>query len=381
MALARLGLLAWLAWLGAGCAERGDRFCQLGAERTVARSVALEFDGIELLPWGDGALALWSDSGGLFARALDRHAQPTGEARRVGARCAGGLAVLARDDGLELACSSPAADGKHADGGGLAVYQLDRELKAQRRRRVGAAGPLSAGVALGRDGRELAVAWHDGAPDAHRVWWASLAAGAEPPRVLSTTGRMAAAPSLAVRDGQARVAWAERWLHQGELRSRVAYWDGSGTGRNMLPVAHLQAMPQLIELGGQPLLAYRDRRGKGDRTGLYLTRVAGRGELVGETARVGRADGVGRPALAPCMGGLVTATPRTYGADYFVGINWLDRGLTRVRGEQQFYEDTHAFSRAAVACVGDQALILIAEYAELHDADGAALRAVPYRCR
>jgi hypothetical protein len=96
--------------------------------------------------------------------------------------------------------------------------------------------------------------------------------------------------------------------------------------------------------------------------------------------RVGRADGVGRPAIAPCMEGVVVATPRTYGGDYFVGVNWLDRELTRTRGEQQFYEDSHAFTQVAAACLGDHALLLIAEFPQLHSAS-SALRAVPYRCR
>ena len=80
------------------------------------------------------------------------------------------------------------------------------------------------------------------------------------------------------------------------------------------------------------------------------------------------------------MQGLVAATPRTYGGDYFVGVNWLDPGLERSRGEQQFYEDSHAFTQVAVACAGAQALLLIAEFPQLQNAT-AALRAVPYRCR
>ena len=95
--------------------------------------------------------------------------------------------------------------------------------------------------------------------------------------------------------------------------------------------------------------------------------------------RVGRADGVGRPALEPCMGGLVSATPRTYGGDYFIGINWLDAELTRSRGEQQFYEDSHAFTHVAASCQGPHALLFIAEFPQL-TRETAALRAVSYEC-
>ena len=58
------------------------------------------------------------------------------------------------------------------------------------------------------------------------------------------------------------------------------------------------------------------------------------------------------------MDGVVVATPRTYGGDYFVGVNWLDDGLTRTRGEQQFYEDSHAFTQVAAVCLGAHALLL-----------------------
>jgi hypothetical protein len=79
------------------------------------------------------------------------------------------------------------------------------------------------------------------------------------------------------------------------------------------------------------------------------------------------------------MGGLVSATPRTYGGDYFIGFNWLDRSLRRARGEQQFYEDSHAFTQVAATCLGAHAVLLIAEFPQLHR-PGAALRALPYRC-
>lgn len=382
------GAVALLALVLPACSDEAERFCQLGSEHSIASSVALEYDDVALLPRDGGVTAFWSEPGGLFARLLDGEGRPHGPALRLGAHCAGGFDVLARGAGYELACLVPATDGKEGQRGGVQLLRITAALTLERTRLLGEAGPLSSGIDLAPAAGGLGLAWHDGAPDAHRVWWVSLAPGAEPPRVISTDGRMAAAPSIGVRDAELRVAWAERWLEQGQLHSRVALWDGRGNPHTVLPVAHLQAMPQLLTLPAiddsgeaQHLLAYRDRRGRTDRTGLYLSRVAGRGELVGEIARVGRADGAGRPALTPCMGGLVTATPRTYGGDYFVGINWLDHGLERVRGEQQFYEDTHAFSRAAAACIGDHAVILIAEYADLHDADGAALRTVPYRCR
>ena len=115
-------------------------------------------------------------------------------------------------------------------------------------------------------------------------------------------------------------------------------------------------MPQLFSLGDQAALGFRDREPAKAAQDRAVPRrgVDGRaGGASAEPVRVGRADGVGRPALAPCMDGVVVATPRTYGGDYFVGVNWLDqRAAQRTRGEQQFYEDSHAFTQVAVACAG-----------------------------
>jgi hypothetical protein len=167
--------------------------------------------------------------------------------------------------------------------------------------------------------------------------------------------------------------------------------DAGATGRPraLIERPHLDASPQLVSLAAQQLLAVRDHGRDARRTGLYLARLpalsaAGAQKLSMrdgrvDHVRVGRADGIARPALEPCMGGLVVATPRTYAGDYFVGINWLDAALQKPRREQQFYEDARAFTQAAVACLGTHALVLVAEHPQL-GRDQASLRAVPYRC-
>jgi hypothetical protein len=98
-----------------------------------------------------------------------------------------------------------------------------------------------------------------------------------------------------------------------------------------------------------------------------------------EPVRVGRADGVGRPSLAACMGGIVTATPRSYSGDYFIGLNWLSSELRHPRREQQFYEDARAFTQAATACLGERALIALAELPQL-DRPKADLHIATYAC-
>jgi hypothetical protein len=358
----------------------GNAFCKLGAEHEVARTSAKDFDAIELVALGDRAVALWSVEAGLFAQALDARGAPTAARVRLGVRCEGGFDALAHADGVELACLLHPTRGKHDQPGGLMLHAVDRALRATRTRLVGDAGPQSEGVtlALGRAGLE--VAWHDGSPDAHRIWWASLADDAAAPRVVSAAGRMAQAPTLATRAGEAVLAWAESWIEGGELASRLVIWDGRAAARTLLPRAHVAAMPQLFPLGPGLALGYRDRTDASAKTGLYLAKLGARGEVIGGAVRAGRADGVGRPALQACMSGVVAATPRTYGGDYFVGINWLDQALGRPRGEQQFYEDAHAFTQVSVACLGAHALVLIAEFPQLQR-DSTALRAAPYYCR
>ncbi len=363
-----------------GCSSEPDAFCELGDEHEVARTSAKDFDAIDLVATGKRAIAFWSVAGGLFAQALDMHGTSMGERVRLGVRCEGGFDAVAVRDGAEVACLLHPTRGKHEQPGGLVLHSIDAALRVTRTRLLGGAGPQSEGVALARGHAGLEVAWHDGAPDAHRIWWASLAGGAEPPRMVSQQGRMAQAPAMATLAGRTVLAWAENWIERGELASRLVFWDGREAPRTLLEHAHVAAMPQLFPLGAGLALGYRDRTGAGSKTGLYLARVGSDGEELGRAVRAGRADGVGRPALQACMNGVVAATPRTYGGDYFVGINWLDQRLERSRGEQQFYEDAHAFTQVSAACFGAHALLLIAEFPQLQR-ETTALRAAPYRCR
>lgn len=366
------------------CACRGgvrQRFCQLGAEFEVARIFAKDLDGIELVALDKELLALWSEQGGLFGRVLRLDGRARAPSQRLGVRCDGGLAAERDGDAVEVACLVLPERGKHDDGGGVLVHRVSvagPRLALQRSRMFGRAGRLSAGIAMVRGSRGLELAWHDGSPDAQRVFWGALADAGASAQVVSQAGRLASAPSLATLAGSTAIAWAETWIERGELLSRIVYWDRHSASRTLVPVLRVAAAPKLFALGGELLLGFRDHRA-GEKTGLYLTHV-GSGFERAAPVRVGRADGVGNPALVPCMGGVVAATPRTYGGDYFVGVNWLDRGLRRARGEQQFYEDAHAFTQVAAACVGSHALLLIAEFPQLQRTS-MALRAVAYRCR
>lgn len=374
----RVTLYASLGW-ACGCqGGEGRQFCQLGTEHEVARTGAKDLDGIELVAVGKKLLALWSEQGGLFARWVDDDGRARGASQRLGARCDGGLAAQRDGDALEVACLVHPQRGKHQDQGGVLVHRVGLDLSLQASRLFGSAGSLSAGIAMARGRQGLEVAWHDGSPDAQRVWWGRLADAGASAQIASQGGRLASAPSLTALAGSAVLSWAENWLEGGELLSRIVAWDRRSAPRTLVPLVHVAATPQLFALDRELVLGFRDRRAH-EKTGLYLAKVDGAARAA-TAVRIGRADGVGRPALAPCMNGVVAATPRTYGGDYFVGVNWLDRDLRVSRGEQQFYEDARAFTQVAAACVGSHAVLLIAEFPQLQR-ESMALRAVPYRCR
>jgi hypothetical protein len=372
-------LIVVVGVLSACSGGSGPEHCELGNEQSVARVVAKDFDAIELVRTDAGPLAIWSEPSGTFVRALHADGRPRAGTVRVGPRCEGGLAAAGDGSELELACLAHAATAKTGDEGGLFVQRLSRELRVTRRQVLGRAGPLSEGVTLVRAARGFEVAWQDASSEAHRIVWAKTE-DPDSAREVSQPGRMAFSPSLSERGGATVLAWAENWVERDRLESRIALYDHRATPRTALRIAHSAASPRLVNTKQGLVLAYRDRLRESDKPGLHVVRLGAGGEALESPLRVGRADGVGRPALCACMGGIVTATPRTYGGDYFVGINWLTPELERLRGEQQFYEDSHAFTQVAAVCLGSHALLLVAEFPQLQR-ETTALRAVPYRCR
>jgi hypothetical protein len=283
-------------------------------------------------------------------------------------------------DAVEVACSVPAERGKPEDLGGLFVLRINAELRLEQSRRIGSAGALSENVVMARGEHGIEVVWHDASPDAHRIAWAQLSDAGVGARVLSESGHVASAPSMTTLGGTTAIAWAENWVIGEQLNTSVLYLRGLGRPRSVLPSAPLASTPLLFAVGSEPVLAYRDRSAAREKTGLYLMRMNETGARTHQPERIGRADGIGKPALFACMGGVVVATPRTYAGEYFIGVNWLGADLKRARGEQQFYENSRAFTQVSGTCIGTKAVLLIAEFPAL-DRDTTALRAVTYGCR
>ncbi len=380
-------LVCCAVFVALGC-QTDERFCKLTQTQPVAQTEAKLIDAVAIEALGAGAVLAWSDSGGLFARLLDAQGNAVGEPARIGERCAGGLALATTattQATVQLACSQRAIPADPSSTGRVQLYALARtptpSVSAHVLASYAPVGTLSEGVALVMLERaQIALAWHDASPDMHRVW---LMRGTAPAEVVSTVGRMAEAPALLLQRGKLLLAWTERYASEqrGEEAAvtSIMLKRGSAKPEVVRERAHISAMPQLALLGDDLVLGFRELGGGGRKVGLHLERLLGEPLRAQKPVRVGRAEGFSKPVVVPCMDGLVTATPRGYSGDYFIGLNWLSRSLSRPRREQQFYEDAHAFTQAATVCMGEHALIALAELPML-DRKKAALHIARYSC-
>lgn len=396
-----------------GCDAARDRYCKLDREQVVASTEAKTFDAVALAARAGGAVLAWSDAGGTFARRLDTHGAAVGAIERVGERCDGGVALAAVADQCALACVRRAVPRDLEQPGSAVVHALSfagERIAASELARYEPAGSLSDGVALawvptrpgGQGDQVLALAWHDASPDVHRVWFSSDVQQKRPAQIVSSTGSLASGPVLAVRSDRLALAWSERVARGDALESNTMLWLGkarvdaepaaarvlaeSGGKKTLVSSKWIEPWPQLTFLDDGLVVGYRAPGHGAKKPGLHIGWIEG-GELssgdspphIVSPHRVGRADGVGRPTLTACMGGIVTATPRSYSGDYFIGINWLSTALQHPRREQQFYEDARAFTHAAGACLGTHALIALAELPQL-DRPKAELHVATYTC-
>ena len=402
--------LACAACEGGGASQPG---CRFGEERVIAEGPVLELDAVALVALEVGALGLWSEPAGLFARRLDDSGAPLGAAARIGRRCAGGLSAAVAGGGVDVVCMDRGSDPSRPRAKRilprLRWHRLDRDGRLGASRPIARVGPLSQGVAIAgsidaakgsgvqgavpvRSSAASWAVWQDASVAGQTAWATRLSAeGVAPPIRLSAAGHAAGQPAV-LADGRGVLAvWPETYLEAGLPRGHLVGAILAGGARTvrvaskrpLLRVHHDASRPQLLaaEALGR-VLAFRDRRRKGRRTGLFLAGLPGWEGVVRAVSgakRVARADGDARPAVCECGGRLFTATPRTYAGDYFVGLNVVGEHFDRIAPEQQFYEDAHAFSQAAAACVQGRPLLLIGERARLSQGR-SKLRAVPILC-
>ena len=338
------------------------------------------FDDVALVQSAEGPLAIFSDTTGVYTRALDEFGLPRRRAQRVGERCDAGLDAAVSGKDLWIACARRA--GPEVGPGSVSVYlAADGQGALTERQHFGPVGAESHGVALAVHAGRARVAWQDAALGGAQLRYAET--GSVLTYMFSDGDWFASTPRLSALDSKLIALWDESQQRGEDYESRIRMLDlsghsRSGTGTTVMEAHDASPGPAMvIDPKGGSWLAFRDRRKGRRKTGLYLSRLSG--DQASEVVRVGRADGVGRPTLTACLSGLVAATPRTFAGDYFVGVVQVDPDLQAFSLEQQFYEDSHEFSQVAASCLDQRLLLLIAERGRL-GGGRAALRSVGFSC-
>jgi hypothetical protein len=344
------------------------------------RSEGQGFHDLRTVSVAGSLIAVYSDGRGVHAQPLEPTGAPRETAQRLFEPCDGGFDAEGGRE-IKLACLRRAQSEDELDR--VTLYTLDAKLEVQATEHFGQAGRMSQGIALAPASAAgaHAVLWQDAAVSGSRIWYFEPGHAAAP-RLLSDDAWEASAPSLAWTGSQLYAGWAETRFSGERAQSRIVTLALSVSGavrHTLVDAKDADPSPRLVAVPGGLMVSFRDKRETGRKTGLYMARVTHEGRLLGRVVRAGRADGRATPVLEPCLGGVVSATPRTFAGDYFVGVLRADTELRRLSAEQQFYQDSREFDRVSVYCGQDQALLLIAERGRLLKGN-AALRSTTFRC-
>ncbi len=347
--------------------------CRFGPEHLLA-AVSPQVDAVALATApadapDPPAQVAWSSRDGTFVRALDGHGAPRAPALRLGPACAGGLATTRTSDATWIAClrrGNPAKD----DAGGVVLWRVARGV-ARVHAAFGSAGREARGVALAAEARDLVLLWQDASGGRMRILRAEVprATSGAPwgdavaPRPVSVDALPGTGPALIVHEGRTVAAWAELGVDAaGRTIGRILVDAGRGAAVEAAEVAYDAPAPQLASVGADGLaLAYRDTRGRRDKSGLYVVGLGARLQPLAAPRRIARANGPGAPSLAACAGSLFAVAPRTYQRDVLVGITRLTPDLATRGREQQIYEDGRAIAQAALGCTRTGPLLVLGE--------------------
>lgn len=369
-----------VALLAAISCDSSPPACKFGREYALYRSEGQSFHELRTVSVAGNVIAFYSDGRGVHAQPLEPDGAPRSAAKRLFEPCDGGFDAEGGNAKLKLACLRRSQSEAETDC--VTLYTLDAKLEVRATERFGRAGRLSQGIALAPlGGGAQAVLWHDAAVSGSRIWYFEPGRGSAP-RQLSDDAWEASAPSLALAMSRLYASWAETRFAGERAQSRIVMLTPSVSGaarHTVIESKDADPSPRLVAVPGGLMVSFRDKRETGRKTGLYMARVTEDGRLLGRLVRAGRADGRAMPVLEPCLGGVVSATPRTFAGDYFVGVLRADTELRRLSAEQQFYEDSREFDRVAVHCGQDGALLLIAERGRLLKGN-AAVRSTTFRC-
>ena len=403
-------LLAVGCDVGCGDQQLLARPCHVGDSRALAELEATDVDDLALVPDRSGAVALWSEPRGAFAAALDRDGRVHQPAHRIAARCEGGMAGFVDTDGaLWIACSEPRRSTSDKGGavtvliydGPAAGREAEREWAMPRRRRFRPVGEHASAVEVLVLGGRPSVVWQDSSLMESRIWTAAIDQDDDGPTLLSDPRRMAfLAGGTSYGSGSrgeagsavgaastplpapGAVAWNEAFVAPGGERSgAILIQQGRHPPRAVATVAFADAAPFVVgDLDGR-WLAYRDKPSPTALPQLYLTRLDGDLELLGDRRRFSRANGLGPPRVTPCEGGLLAVSPQEHGRrESLLGIRWISLDLRERTPETQLYEAGHRIRHAAVLCLGGRGLILASEQGEPLVRAGR-LFTTPVRCQ
>lgn len=366
-----LGILsAILVLLVAGKSEQEALHCRFGLEHRVINTEKKLFDAIDLVVYQGNPVTFWSDASGLYGRLLKSNGMLLGPVVSIGPRCKGGIDTSISDTSIYLAClrhsRSSYTDsqmmGTGPWGDAITVYQLNHRLEVQWTGRFGQPSPMGKGISIAVRQDMIWVAWHAGFPSGNSVWMTEIINRQENvPRIVSNSNRSAGAPFISVDETGIQMVWEESWVETDNLHGEIMFYNGRRAPFPIQAITYHAAMPQLLKMGKKTLLAYQDQPNINRTVGLYFGRLGSDGQVIGEVRRVARADTEERPSIDTCADGIVTASPRTYGQDRLIGVNWFDMSFSRISGEQQFCEDAREFSIAKAVCTGSKALLLVGE--------------------
>lgn len=356
------GLVACV--LAAACAEeRSAVGCGFGEVRRIAHAVGAEFHAVEVLATEGGAIVLWSDRSGLYARELDAQGAPRASAERWSTACPGGVAAASDGDGVLVACSRPADRDRGREGEVVLLRRHGGRTSVVAR--TGPVGVESYGVDLVREGARVVVGFRDADVFTARARIAELDGGRLEARPLSSDGTLASAPSLLWRDGALIAAWTESWFDpEGRPAGHLLTQREREPPMPSLDVADIDVRVSLAADARGPIVALRDRRPRGTDPRVIAGRLDERLRLDRRELRSpGRADDRdAAPMLVACGGHVFSIATRTSSRQVtMVSIRRLDGELRPAEAEHQIYEYHARFVRAVGACVGDRLLLAVGE--------------------
>lgn len=344
--------------------------CGFEDQSLIARAEGSQFDDVAIVARGRGAVVLWSDRSGLYARDVRANGEPRGDARRVFASCPGGIdAAIGGDGVLLVACARP-ADRDRGREGEISILRV-RGARSRVIARGGPVGSESFGVSLAASGEHIAVGWRNADVFTARAHFGFVRGGELEASVVSDDRRLASAPSVMLRRERVTYAYTESWMERDGLPAGRLFVKSFTIGQQSaypldgaIDVGDIDGRVRVSADERGTIVAFRDRRPRGRALRAFAGRIGGDLRLPLERLRSPlRADAEhARPQIVPCGDHLIALSTRDTSREVtMVTLRRLDAELRSVGPEHQIYEYHARFPHALAACVNDRLMILVGE--------------------